>query len=240
MNYKKNHQDLLSKLEKKLGVQFNDLSLLKRALTHRSYLNEQKEPNLQQNERLEFLGDAVLELITTDYLYHHYQNQEGELTSWRAAVVNTKSLAEVAETFSLEKFIFLSKGERRDIQTDEKSKQSLLADTFEAVLGAIYLDQGYQIARKFVEENLVDKLKEIIKNGSYRDPKSLFQEKAQEKFGITPSYNVLDEWGPDHAKQFKVGLYLDNRLVSEGVGPSKKEAQESAAQKALEKEFGEK
>ncbi len=239
MNYKNNQQILLSDLEKKLNIQFKDKSLLKQALVHRSYLNEQKEPDLKQNERLEFLGDAVLELIITDYLYHHYQNPEGELTSWRAAIVNTKSLAIIAEKFSLENFIFLSKGEKKDIQTDNKSRQSLLADTFEAILGAIYLDQGYQTAKNFIEKNLIGKLKEIIKSGAYKDPKSLFQEKAQEKFGITPIYNVLEEWGPDHAKQFRIGAYLNDKLIAEGIGPSKKEAQELAAQKALKKEFGE-
>lgn len=235
-----NQQKFLPTLEKKLDIQFKDKSLLERALIHRSYLNEQKGSNLQQNERLEFLGDAVLELIITDYLYHNYQNPEGDLTAWRSAIVNTKSLAIAAESFTLEKFIFLSRGERKDIQTDEKSKQSLLADTFEAVLGAIYLDQGYKIAKNFIEKHLIGRLKEIIKSGIYKDPKSLFQEKTQEKLGVTPVYNVLEEWGPDHAKQFRVGAYLDDKLICDGVGPSKKEAQEDAAQKALEKEFGSK
>lgn len=231
-------QDFLI-LEKKLGVCFQNKKILEQALVHRSYLNEQKKPGLKQNERLEFLGDAVLELIVTNHLYHHYSNSEGDLTAWRSALVNTKTLAKIAENFSLENFIFLSRGERKDIQNDYKSKQSLLADTFEAILGAIYIDQGYETAKQFIEKHLIPSLDGIIKSGTYKDPKSLFQEKSQEKFSITPTYNILDEWGPDHAKNFRVGVYLDDRLVAEGEGLSKKEAQEKAAQKALEKEFSE-
>lgn len=222
----------LSKLEQKIGAKFNDSNLLQQALTHRSYINENSDFELDHNERLEFLGDAVLELAVTEYLYKNYQNPEGELTNWRAALVNARKLAEVAEDIGLNDFVLLSRGEAKDTG---RARQYILANALEALIGALYLDQGFEKTRVFVEKEILKHLPEILKEGSFRDAKSLFQEEAQERTGVTPSYEVLDEWGPDHAKCFKVGVFLENELIAEGEGVSKQEAQQKAAEEGLRK-----
>jgi|SRR6056297_654663 len=219
-------------LEEKIGVKFNDQDLLKQALVHRSYLNEHPDFELNNNERLEFLGDAVLEIEVTEYLFFNFPNKkEGELTNFRASLVNTKMLASVAEELNLEKFLYLSKGESQDKNT--KARKSILANTVEAVVGAIYLDQGRERTQKFIEERIIKKFDYILKNELYLDPKSRFQEKAQEIEGITPHYKVLKESGPDHDKFFEVGLYLDKDLIAVGRGSSKQEAQIEAAQEGI-------
>lgn len=220
-----------SKLEKKIGIKFKDKDLLKQSMVHRSYLNENSKNSSESNERLEFLGDAVLEIVVTDYLYKNYNNPEGELTNWRASLVNSKMLAKVAEKVGLEEFLFLSRGESRDRKT--KARQYILADAMEALIGSIYLDQGLKASDKFIKEHILINLKGILKYKLYLDPKSKFQELAQERRSITPSYKVMSTQGPDHNKKFKIGLYLENELISEGEGYSKQEAQEQAAEKAL-------
>jgi len=222
----------LSKLEKNLGVKFKNKKLLEQAFVHRSYLNENPGCKMENNERLEFLGDAVLELLITRNLFTNYPNPEGELTSWRAALVNSKMLSEVANRLGFNNYLLLSKGEKQDTG---RARQFILANTFEAVMGAVYLDQGLAKAEKFVEKKLLCELPRILKEKLYLDPKSQFQEQAQGHVGITPSYEVLKESGPDHAKSFVVGLYLNSELVAKGEGPSKQAAQEAAARKALKK-----
>ncbi len=222
----------LKKLEEKLGVVFKDKNLLKQALIHRSWLNENPESGLENNERLEFLGDAVLELVVTEYLYKNYKNSEGELTNWRAALVNYVNLSEVAGNLEFNDFLLLSKGESKDMG---RARQVILANTMEAIIGAIYLDHGYETVSKFVKQNIICDLEKIIKSKSYKDSKSLFQEQSQEKFGITPNYKVLKETGPDHDKIFEVGVYLNEELAGKGSGPSKQEAEQKAAEAALEK-----
>lgn len=219
-------------LEKKIGIKFKNKDLLKEAFCHRSYLNENPDFHLPHNERLEFLGDAVLELIVTDYLFRNYpQKNEGILTSWRAALVNDKMLSEIARNLNFDNFLLLSKGEMKE---NGKGKQYIAANTFEALVGAIYLDQGYKTAKSFVEENLIKRqLEEIIKKKLYKDAKSTFQEKSQERTAITPTYKVLEEWGPDHAKHFIVGVFLREKLIAKGQGSSKQEAEEEAAKEAL-------
>ena len=221
-----------SLLEKKLGLKFKNKDLLIQAFCHRSYLNEHPNFKLGNNERLEFLGDAVLELVVTEYLYKKYpQKSEGELTGWRAVLVKADQLGDVAEKLGLGDFILLSKGEARDA---DKAHRYILANNFEALLGAIYLDSGYKVSQGFIKKYLLKELPAIVENGSFKDSKSLFQEKAQEKLGITPTYKVLDEWGPDHAKNFIVGVFLENKKVAESKGSSKQEAESEAAKKALE------
>jgi ribonuclease-3 len=220
----------LSALEEKLGVKFKNRDLLAQALTHRSYLNENPDFKLDHNERLEFLGDAVLQVIVTESLYRNYPNPEGEMTNWRAALVNAKKLAEVGESLELNDFVMLSRGEAKDIG---RARQYILANALEAVIGAMYLDQGIEKVKLFVEKNILNQLPEILELGAYRDAKSLFQENAQERAGITPSYEVLSEWGPDHAKHFKVGVFLEDELVAQGEGSSKQEAQQKAAEEGL-------
>ncbi len=218
--------------EKQLGVKFKNKDLLTQAFTHRSYVNENVKLPHGHNERLEFLGDAVLELIVTDYLYANYPNQnEGELTAYRSALVNAVIISEVASEINMNDFLLLSKGEAKDMG---KARMYILANTYEAFLGALYLDQGYEIARDFVLETLVPKITKIIKKKLYRDGKSLIQEKAQEVVGVTPSYKVISAIGPDHDKQFVIGLYIGNELIAEGKGKSKQEAEQSAAREALE------
>jgi len=215
-----------------IGVSFSDISLLEQALTHRSYLNENKDEKLGHNERLEFLGDAVLELATTDRLFKKYPDApEGELTAYRAALVNTLSLATIAEELSINSFIRLSKGEAKDTG---RARQFILANAVEAIIGAIYLDRGYEAAEKFVATYFYPKLDEIIKKKLWLDAKSAFQEKAQEKVGVTPEYRVLEEEGPDHDKTFKVGVFLQDVEVAVGEGPAKQEAEQSAARAGLE------
>lgn len=220
------------KLEKKIGVNFKNKDLLTQAFCHRSFLNENPDAKLENNERLEFLGDAVLELVITEYLYQKYpKKSEGELTNWRAALVNSKMLGDLAQELNFNDYLLLSKGEEKELG---KARQYILANSFEALIGSIYLDSGYKKCQKFIENNLVKKLPEIIEEGLFRDAKSHFQEEAQERVGITPSYNVLKESGPDHAKQFIIGVFLDQTLVAQGEGSSKQEAEETAAKNALE------
>jgi len=220
----------LSSLEKKIKIEFNNKDLLQQAFVHRSYLNENPDFHLKDNERLEFLGDAVLEMVVTEYLYNSYPNSEGELTNWRAALVNAKMLAKIANQIKLNNYLLLSKGETKDTG---RARQYIVANAFEALIGAIYLDQGYEKSYQFIEREILKELPEIIKQKLYQDPKSTFQEKSQDKMGITPSYEVIKEWGPDHAKNFVMGVYLDKELVAEGQGVSKQEAQEKAAEAAL-------
>ena len=220
----------ISKLEEKIGVEFKNKDLLLQALTHRSYLNENPSWRLDHNERLEFLGDAVLELVVTEHLYSNYPNPEGELTNWRAAIVNAVILSDITKAFDLNEFMLLSRGEAKDTG---RARQYILANAIEALIGAIYLDQGYDKAAEFIKRFILSELPRIIEQRLYRDAKSLFQEKAQEKVNITPNYEVLDEWGPDHARNFKVGVYLGKELVAEGEGPSKQEAQQKAAEAGL-------
>lgn len=222
-----------SKLEKELGLKFKNQNLLKQAHIHRSYLNENPNTGLEHNERLEFLGDAVLELIVTEYLYQNYKNPEGELTNWRAALVNATMLSKKAQSLGLNDYLFLSRGEAKD---KGKAREIILANTFEALVGAIYLDQGYNTAGKFIQKALLPELPYIIEHKLYLDPKSKLQEITQDAYNITPTYQVLAEWGPDHAKKFKIGVYLNEFLLGEGVGLSKQEAQIQAAQHALKNE----
>jgi ribonuclease-3 len=222
---------VIEELAKKLDVKFKDINLLQQAMTHRSYLNEHRGYKLEHNERLEFLGDAVLELVVTEYLYNNYPNPEGELTGWRAALVNGEMLASIANRLEVEEFLLMSKGEAKDTG---RARQYLLANSIEAIIGAIYLDRGYAASQKFILDKVVVNLKEVLEKGLYMDPKSYFQEKAQEIKGVTPSYRVIKEWGPDHDRHFIVGVYLDSELVAEGEGKSKQEAQREAAKNGLE------
>lgn len=220
----------ISKLEKVLRIKFKNKEMLQQAVVHRSYLNENPRFPLAQNERLEFLGDAVLELITTEHLYKNYPNPEGELTNFRAALVNSDMLAKIARELKLEQFLLMSKGEAKDIG---RARQYILANAAEAVIGAIYLDRGYKVAQKFIEKNIIKELPAILANKSYQDPKSKFQEESQEREGITPSYEVLKDWGPDHDKHFIVGVFLEKDLIAKGEGKSKQDAQRNAAEEGL-------
>lgn len=225
---------VIENLAKKIGVEFNDINFLRQAVTHRSYLNEHRDYELDHNERLEFLGDAVLELVVTQYLYENFPNPEGELTNWRAALVNGEMLAKISKRIGVEEFLMMSRGEAKDTG---KARQYLLANAFESITGAIYLDQkenGYNAAKEFIMKNVVIELPEIIEKKLYMDPKSRFQEVAQDKIGVTPSYRVLDESGPDHDRKFVVGIYLNDELIAKGDGSSKQEAQRNAAAAALE------
>lgn len=224
-------QKNIAQLEEKLEVKFKDINVLKNALVHRSYLNEHKDFPIEQNERLEFLGDAVLELSVTDYLYHNYKDDEGVLTNWRSALVNATHLAMIAEKLGVYNFLYLSRGESQD--TNKKARGYILANAMEALLGAIYLDQGFRTVDKFIKKNILSTLPEIIASQTYIDAKSRFQEKAQEINSVTPRYRVLSESGPDHNKKFIIGVYLDKELVADGEGYSKQEAQTDAATKAL-------
>lgn len=219
-------------LEERLGYEFKDKNILIQALTHRSYLNEHSDYQFEHNERLEFLGDAVLELIVTEYLYLNYANPEGELTNWRAALVNAKTLAGIATQLEFEEYLLMSKGEARD--KNSKARMYILANAIEAIIGAIYLDGKAEGAEKFIHKHILSHLPFILKNQLYIDPKSKFQETAQEMLGVTPSYKVLKEVGPDHNKEFTVGVFLEKDLVAVGSGTSKQEAQIAAAQAGLE------
>lgn len=215
-----------------LGLTFKNLELLEEALTHRSYLNENRSAKAH-NERLEFLGDAVLELATTRFLFEKFpQKPEGDLTAYRAALVNTYSIADVAQQLGVNDMLLLSKGERRDTG---RARQIILANTFEALLGAIYLDQGYDAAEVFLAKHLYPKLDSVLAEKSYQDAKSRFQEAAQEEAGVTPRYKTLDETGPDHDRQFTVGAYIGDEEVARGEGKSKQEAEQDAAKKGLKK-----
>jgi len=229
--FRENVKDF-SKFEEKIGIKFKNKDLLIQAFCHRSYLNENPDFYLSHNERLEFLGDAVLELAVTQYLYNKYpQKSEGELTNWRASLVNAKILAEVAKDTGFNDFLLLSRGENKELG---KARQYILANTFEALVGAMYLDQGIDPCQKFIEKNLIKELPRIIEEGLFKDAKSRFQEEAQEKSGITPTYRVLEEWGPDHARNFTIGVFLDKELIARGEGSSKQEAELMAAKNALE------
>lgn len=221
----------IEELEKKIKIKFKDLSLLQTAVTHRSYINEHRSYKLDHNERLEFLGDAVLELVVTDHLYRNFSNPEGEMTNWRAALVNRDMLAKVSRGLEVDEFLLMSRGETKDTG---RAREYLLANALEAIIGAIYLDQGYDAAKKFITGNILVYLEEVIRSKLYIDPKSNFQEEAQARAGITPSYRVLSESGPDHDKKFVVGVYLGDEEVAEGEGSSKQEAQRNAAKAALE------
>jgi ribonuclease-3 len=229
---KKNNTKDFSILEKSLNVSFKNKDLLTQAFCHRSYLNENPNFYLSHNERLEFLGDAVLELITTDYLFRTYPDKpEGEMTGWRASLVNASILSDAAKEMEFENFLLLSSGEEKE---KGKARKYILSDTFEAFIGSLYLDQGYEVTRKFIEKNLIEKkLPEIIEKKLFKDPKSLFQEKSQEIVSITPVYQVLEESGPDHMKLFVVGVFLGEELVAKGDGSSKHEAELKAAEEAL-------
>ncbi len=221
-----------SKFESDIGVTFKDKGILTQAFVHRSYLNEHPTFPYGHNERLEFLGDAVLELIVTEHLYRTYPNPEGELTNWRAALVNAKMLADIAKEIGIEDYLYLSHGESKDSQS--KARHYILANAFEAVVGAMYLDQGTEASRAFVHRFVLNRLPHILEHQLHLDPKSRFQERAQEMVGVTPTYRVLEEKGPDHAKEFTVGVYLGDELVATGLGTSKQEGQIAAAEKALE------
>jgi ribonuclease III len=223
--------DKYSQREQKLGVAFKNADLLQQALTHRSYLNENPSFRLGHNERLEFLGDAVLELVVTEALYAKFPDKpEGDLTSFRAALVNAKMLAEIAVELEINEFLLLSRGEAKDVG---RARQYILANTFEAIVGALYLDGGYAAAKEFIGRVVLSHTDEVVSKKLYKDPKSLFQEEAQERASTTPSYEVVREWGPDHDKHFVVGVYLGKELIAEGEGPSKQIAQEEAARLGL-------
>jgi ribonuclease-3 len=221
----------LTPLEKKLEFVFTNKDLLRQALVHRSYLNENPEFRLGHNERLEFLGDAVLELVVTDHLYQHYNLPEGELTSLRAAIVRGEMLSTIAREIGLEDFLLLSRGESKDTG---KARNYILANAVEAVIGALYVDQGYEASAQLIDRLVISKLADVVKRGLHIDNKSKFQELAQEKFRITPIYEVLREEGLDHAKKFIVGVFLGEKQMGHGEGSSKQEAQQQAAKEALE------
>ena len=216
--------------EEKLGFRFGDINLLITALTHRSYVNEHKKSVRDHNERLEFLGDAVLELVTSDFLYRNYAEPEGIMTSWRAALVRTESIGDAGKELGYEPLVRLSKGEQNG---SSRAHDVILADCFEAVIGAIYLDKGYEEAKKFIEKHILCKIDEILEEGSWRDPKSYFQELAQRFDGATPSYRTIKEEGPDHDKLFTVGAYVGDEAKGIGIGHSKQEAQTIAAREGI-------
>jgi len=222
-----------NKLEETVDIKFKNKDLLKQAMVHRSYINEHSDFKLDHNERLEFLGDAVLEIVVTEFLYFKFpEKPEGELTNLRASLVNAKMLSKVAIELDIDGNLYLSKGESKDKNT--KARQYILADAVEAIIGAIHLDQGIKKSEKFIKNKILSHLDEVIEQELYLDPKSKFQEKSQEVCNITPHYSVLSETGPDHAKTFEVGLYIEDKLVAKGKGTSKQEAQVDAAAKGLE------
>ncbi|MBR6964844.1 ribonuclease III [Candidatus Saccharibacteria bacterium] len=214
----------------KLGFAFNDIELLVTALTHRSYVNEHKASVHDHNERLEFLGDAILEMVSSDFLYRNYNEPEGIMTSWRAALVRTESIGAAGKELGYEPLVRLSKGEKHG---SERAHDVILADCFEAVIGAIYLDQGYEAAKDFIYKHILNKIDEILEDESWRDPKSYFQELAQKNAGVTPVYRTLKEEGPDHDKNFTVGVYVGDELKGVGNGHSKQEAQTAAAKEGV-------
>ena len=216
--------------KQKLGFEFDDIDLLVTALTHRSYVNEHKKSAHAHNERLEFLGDAVLELVTSDFLFHNYNEPEGIMTSWRAALVRTESIGSAGEELGYAPLVRLSRGEKHGT---DRAHAVILADCFEAVIGAIYLDKGYETAKRFIEKHILVKIDEILEEGSWRDPKSYFQELAQRIDGETPVYHTLREEGPDHDKSFTVGVYVGKAIKGTGVGHSKQEAQTLAAKEGI-------
>lgn len=213
-----------------LGFEFTNIQLLITALTHRSYVNEHKKSVTEHNERLEFLGDAVLELVVTDFLYNNHTEAEGILTSWRAALVRTESIGEAGERLGYEPLVRMSKGEKSG---SVRARQQILANAFEAVVGAIYLERGYKDAETFIQKHILSKLESILSSGSWRDPKSHLQEVSQRMDGQTPLYKVLEEVGPDHDKVFTLGVFVGDKLMGKGTGPSKQMAQQEAAKAAL-------
>src|SRR3989344_5634209 len=225
-------QNDIKTFEDAVGVSFVDPALLRQAFTHRSYINEHRGETSGHNERLEFLGDAVLELVATHFLYEKYPGKsEGDLTAYRAALVNTVTLSEVATAIGMNDYLLLSRGEAKD---NGRARGVLLANAFEAFVGALYLDQGYETARTFITKYLFPKIDEIVKKRLWQDGKSALQEKVQEVEGATPSYSVIKETGPDHAREFTVGMYIKEKLISQGEGKSKQEAEQDAARAALE------
>ena len=221
-----------SKLQTTINHEFKKPDFLKQAMVHRSYINEHPEFTLGHNERLEFLGDAVLEIVVTEHLYHTYPDTpEGDLTDWRASLVNAKMLAQIAQELSLEENLYLSRGEEKD--SNSKARYYILANAMEALIGALYLDGGIEVAKKFIHQFILSHFDHILENRLYLDPKSRFQEKAQEVEGVTPHYRVISEEGPDHNKTFEVGLYLNEDLIAIGRGSSKQEAQVEAASQGL-------
>ncbi len=224
----------MDELEKRIGFSFKNKKILKEALTHRSYINENPNWDVPHNERLEFLGDAVLELVVSNDLFSRFPDYpEGQLTSIRAALVNYQIIARVAKGINLENFIWLSKGEAKDVG---RAREVILANGFEALIGAVYLDAGYNATKRIIDEIVISpNLDEILELGLYKDPKSRLQEVIQENLKITPVYQIIEEWGPDHKKIFKSGVYFDKELIAEGEGYSKQEAEVEAARNALEK-----
>jgi len=221
----------LTKLESIIGYEFSDKNNLLSAITHRSYLNENRDATQDHNERLEFLGDAVLELVVTDYLYHKYpEKPEGELTAVRAALVNTVSLAESSNKLGVNDYLLMSKGETKDTG---RARQYILANAFESLIGALYIDSGYETAKQFIATYLFPKTELIVEKRLWQDPKSRFQELAQEHEGITPSYETLAQVGPDHDRVFTVGVFLKDTKVAEGNGRAKQEAEQAAAEAAM-------
>jgi len=217
--------------KEKLGIEFANIDLLVTAFTHRSYVNEHKKTVKEHNERLEFLGDAVLELVVTEYLFGNFAEPEGILTNWRSALVRTESIGAAAAKFGFEPMLRLSRGEKRGT---ERARAQILANSFEAVVGAVYLDKGYEAAKAFITESILSTFKQILETGSWMDPKSHLQEVAQSQDGFTPVYKVLNEEGPDHDKTFTVGVFVNSQLKGKGVGPSKQAGQQKAAEAALE------
>lgn len=215
-----------------LGIKFNNINLLVLAFTHRSYVNEHRKTAKDHNERLEFLGDAVLELVVTEFLYSNYEEPEGILTNWRSALVRTESIGAAAHKLGFEDLLRLSRGERKGT---ERARAQILANSYEAVVGAIYLDQGYEVAKKFIAQTILVTFDEILATGSWMDAKSRLQEVAQNKEGTTPVYKVLNEEGPDHDKTFTIGVFIGSELRGKGTGPSKQIGQQKAAEKALKK-----
>ena len=212
------------------GFTFDNPDLIATAFTHRSYVNEHKKSVKEHNERLEFLGDAVLELVVTEYLFNNYSEPEGILTNWRSALVRTESISAASGRLGYEPLLRLSRGEKHG---SERARQQILANTFEAVVGAVYLDKGYDAAKKVITDHILSTFEEILKTGSWRDPKSRLQEVAQSIDGMTPIYKVLGEEGPDHDKIFQLGVYVGAKLLGKGSGSSKQNAQQKAAEAAL-------
>ncbi|MBT4857055.1 ribonuclease III [Candidatus Uhrbacteria bacterium] len=221
----------VEELAKIIGIEYKEDGHLKQAVVHRSYLNEHHDFPLHHNERLEFLGDAVLELVVTEFLFEKFDKPEGELTNFRAALVNGQNLAKVGHSMNIEQYLFLSRGESQD--SNEKARNYILANTMEAIIGALYLDFGWDESRDFVHKFIIATLDEIMEKELYIDPKSQFQEEAQARLSTTPNYKVLEESGPDHDKIFRIGAYLGKELAAEGKGTSKQEAQIDAARNAL-------
>jgi len=221
----------LSTFEEKIGHTFKDKRFLETAFTHRSYLNENRAPGREHNERLEFLGDAVLELVVTEFLFAKYpEKPEGDLTSYRAALVNTQSISDAASKLGMNEYLMLSRGESRDVG---RARQIILANAFEALIGALYLDSGYEVAKEFIAKQLFHKTDEVVEKRLWQDAKSKLQEIAQEQLGVTPTYEVASQSGPDHDKRFVVGAYIRTECIALGEGRSKQEAEQDAAQKAL-------